>query len=400
MREAQGEGAVADRTLRPRQDDPVRLEAYIAGPTAQSHAAMLHRLPDGDLGLAWFGGTQEGVGDISIWFARLAPGTERWTDPVQLSADAERSEQNPVLFTAPGGQLWLLFTAQVGGNQDTAQVRRRVSTDSGRTWSKVETFIPADERSGVFVRQPIVVTTAGRWVLPVFRCVRTPGERWSGRDDTSSVFLSDDEGSSWREVEVPGSVGCVHMNVLEVGDRLVAFFRSRRADAIYRSESTDGGDSWTVPTPTELPNNNSSIQSVVLDDGSLAMVFNDSSRADATARRVSLYDEVDDEGQLAEPAEATVAGEDVGAAFWGAPRAPMTLARSTDAGRSWTRAGNLDEGDGYCLTNNSRDGLNRELSYPVITQDSDGALDIAYTYHRRAIKHVRVPAAWGRPSDE
>ena len=31
-------------------------------------------------------------------------------------------------------------------------------------------------------------------------------------------------------------------------------------------------------------------------------------------------------------------------------------------------AGNLDEGDGYCLTNNSRDGLNREFSYPASTR--------------------------------
>mgnify|MGYP006163502329 CR=1 FL=1 len=31
-------------------------------------------------------------------------------------------------------------------------------------------------------------------------------------------------------------------------------------------------------------------------------------------------------------------------------------------------------GDGYCLSNNSRDGLNREYSYPSIHQGPDGAL--------------------------
>ena len=41
---------------------------------------------------------------------------------------------------------------------------------------------------------------------------------------------------------------------------------------------------------------------------------------------------------------------------------------------------NLEEGDGYCMTNNSKDGLNREFSYPSITQAQGGDLEIAFTY--------------------
>ena len=69
---------------------------------------------------------------------------------------------------------------------------------------------------------------------------------------------------------------------------------------------------------------------------------------------------------------------------------------SSDRGATWQRAGNLDEGDGYCLTNNSRDGLNRELSYPAVHQSPDGTLHVSYTYHRQTIKHVRLPADWTR----
>jgi predicted neuraminidase len=46
------------------------------------------------------------------------------------------------------------------------------------------------------------------------------------------------------------------------------------------------------------------------------------------------------------------------------------------------------------MTNNSRDKLNRELSYPSITQTADGALHIAYTHFRQAIKYVRVGQEW------
>lgn len=57
----------------------------------------------------------------------------------------------------------------------------------------------------------------------------------------------------------------------------------------------------------------------------------------------------------------------------------MTVAISADGGKSWSWRRNLDEGDGYCMTNNSTEKLNREFSYPSIKQSPDGTLHIAYT---------------------
>jgi predicted neuraminidase len=54
----------------------------------------------------------------------------------------------------------------------------------------------------------------------------------------------------------------------------------------------------------------------------------------------------------------------------------------------------LETGSGYCLTNNSANGLNREYSYPSIVEGPDGSLHIAYTYHRRAIKYVCLRWDW------
>ena len=377
--------------------------AYLPAPTVQSHAANLLTLPDGRLGCVWFGGTQEGVPDISIWFSTLEPGSGQWSPAQQLSDDPTRSEQNPILFTAPTGALWLLYTAQKAGNQDTAEVRRRTSTDSGRTWGPVETLFPANETGGVFVRQLPVLLPSGRLIIPIFRCITTPGEKWVGNSDDSAVMISDDGGATWSEHILPGSLGCVHMNIQPVADgSLLALFRSRWADSIYESRSTDDGTTWSEPVPTELPNNNSSIQFAALADGRLALVYNHSRAEENTERRLSLYDEIDDDGlaaeqgQLTEPDPAAGAGTNDGGrrAFWGTPRSPMTLAISEDSGRSWPIRRNLDVGDGYCLSNNSRDGLNREYSYPSIHQGPDGALNIAYTYFRQAIKYVRVDPQW------
>ncbi|WP_082398853.1 MULTISPECIES: sialidase family protein [unclassified Pseudonocardia] len=385
----------ADGLLRPHAGEPDRRDALLPAPDVQNHAANLMELPGGALGCVWFGGTQEGVPDIGVRYSRLEPGSDRWTGPVALSDDPERSEQNPLLFVAPSGTVWLLWTAQVAGNQDTAEVRVRTSGDGGRTWDARRTLFPAGPGGGVFVRQPVVVTRSGRWLLPVWHCVTPPEGRWVGDLDTSAVMVSDDDGATWRETAVPDSTGQVHMNVVARPDgSLVALYRSRRADAVHRSVSTDDGGTWSAPEPVELPNNNSSVQVVGLADGRLALVGNPSSRADATARRASLYDEISDSGDVGTAAAAADALRE--GAFWGAPRAPMTLAISDDGGRTWPVRRDLETGDGFCLVNDSRGKRNREFSYPTIRAAADGGLDIAYTVYRQAIRHVHLtPAATG-----
>jgi len=383
-----------DGVIRPVKQDPQLLTAMLPSPCPQNHAANLLPLPDGRVLCVWFGGTQEGVADISVWSACLMPGSERWSEAVRLSDDPERSEQNPLLFLAPDNMLWLLWTAQISGNQETAIVRYRQSTDFGQSWGETGVLL---DKPGTFIRQPITVLENGSWLLPVFYCRTRAGEKWVGNDDISAVKLSSDQGKTWRDIEVPGSQGCVHMNITPLtSGTLIALFRSRWADNIYYSQSTDNGESWSKPEATDLPNNNSSIQVTTLHNGELALVFNAMSAAGATERRASLYDEIDD-GDDSRKEPKVTSGR---TAFWGAPRAPMTVAISADGGKSWPWQRHLDEGDGYCMTNNSQQKLNREFSYPSIKQDSQGTLHIAYTYHRQAIKYIRLSPEWVKESQQ
>lgn len=364
-----------------------RIEAFLPSPMVQNHAAFLEHLDDGSIACLWFGGTLEGKSDISIFASTLAAGAERWSADMRLSHDPDRSEQNPVLWRNGDGVLQLFHTAQPSGNQDECLLRARVITvEKGGLSGDAPRDIGLP--LGSFIRGRFVRRNDGAWMMPVFRCISRPGQRWNGSHDTAAVAVSTDEGETWSLTEVPGSIGSVHMTIVPLdGDHMVAFYRRRQSDFVARSESLDGGHTWSAPAMTDVPNNNSSINVIRLSDGRLAMVCNPVSAATSSDRRVSLYDEIE-EGD--DRPDASGGCEPI----WGVPRAPLTLCVSTDGGLTWPIRRIVDDSPGTCLSNNSVDGRNKELSYPYLLEGKDGALHVAYTYFRRAIKYVRLPAGW------
>ncbi|KAK7753412.1 hypothetical protein SLS62_004703 [Diatrype stigma] len=355
--------------------------------TVQCHASNLLELPDKTLLCVWFGGTQEGTNDISVYLSRLAPGSS-WSTPERVSSDLSRSEQNPLLFHDPAtATIWLLHTSQPAGNQDQAIIIARTSADQGHTWS--EPFEPFPEKKGVFIRQPMVVLPDGTWVLPIWYCRVPPGFRWIGSDDVSAVVYTKDGGKTWGESRIPNSTGCVHMNIIALPNKnlYIAFYRSRWADRIYRSTSLDG-ISWNSPEQTSLPNPNSGICSAALPNGDIVIVFNDSCATENMERREGLYDDITPANDK-RANQPQVHGR---SAIWGTPRKALSIGLSKDDGKTW-RYKILEDGDGYCMTNNSKERSNRELSYPSIFVDSSTgskAVHVAYTYFRQNIKYVHI----------
>ncbi|KAL3477614.1 BNR repeat-like domain-containing protein [Aspergillus californicus] len=375
--------SLLDGAVRPGSRPYSSQEAYLRPATVQCHASNLLRLPNGDLLCVWFGGNMEGKPDISIYLSRLSSGEKNWSEAVKVSHDDTRSEQNPVLFHHPSGELWLLYTSQQGGNQDSAIVKRSISSDGGRTWSSPTILF---DDPGTFIRQPVIVLDNGVLVVPTFKCRVEPGAKWIGNDDISAIRTSQDQGRTWSDFDVPQSTGAVHMEIqrLKNGSYL-ALYRSRWADFIHSSTSPDGLQ-WSAPQPTSLPNPNAGICFDVLPSGRVVVVYNHSSRKTALGRREGLYDEISDGTDSRPNQKARTDGKE---AFWGAPRAPLAVAWSDDDGKTW-RHRTLEEGDGFCLTNNSEQKLNRELSYPSMVIGEEGTIHIAFTFWRQTIKYVQI----------
>ncbi len=99
------------------------------------HASTLIETPAG-LMAAWFGGTDEGEPDVSIWLAhrRLAG----WTNPVEVAHgrqpdDTRQPCWNPVLWRAPNGSVMLFY--KVGPSPRAWWGMLMTSADDGRTWT-------------------------------------------------------------------------------------------------------------------------------------------------------------------------------------------------------------------------------------------------------------------------
>ena len=246
------ESLVNDGCLYTLPGSPEKVEAILPTDRRSNHASSLIELENGDLLCAWFAGLAEGSSDISIVAARLRAGADRWEYEGVLSEDAQCSEQNPCFFQEKDGTLWLLHTAQksrgtmteaewlalksqgkVTGNfsmQETAQIRRRLSQDQGRTWQPTTVF---SQKPGSFCRHPILELSNGDWLFPMWYSVEDPHSDKQYGKDYSVVRLSHNRGGTWEEVPVPDSVGRVHMTAVETRPgHLVAFFRSRWADCI------------------------------------------------------------------------------------------------------------------------------------------------------------------------
>lgn len=347
---------MADGVVRPSRF-PGAQSAYLPIIVNSNHAANLLSLPNGDLLCFWFAGTWEGKSGVSIAMSRLDHGSNRWALPVVLANNPGYSDQNPVPFLAPDGRIWLFYTSQKANKgQTTAVVYELTSDDHGHTWTTPAVLFP---EHGSFIRQHLV-TLDHEWIFPTYRSA-SPGITTNAQNDISIVKISKDNGTTWSDCEVPNSGGLVQMNIIKLTpDHLIAFFRSRYADWIYRSQSSDGCN-WSSPVPTQLPNNNASIQVVKLKDGHLVLVFNNT-QAGTTREKPRT-----------------------------ASRKILSVALSTDDGKTWPWVRDLQSGE---EPPTFRRGEDPEYAYPSVVQSPDGMIRVAFTFRRETIKYMTFKEKW------
>ena len=325
---------------------------YENAPFPSCHASTIVETKAG-LVVAWFGGQHEKSPDVGIWLSRQREG--KWTAPVEVAngvqhgqageETARRPSWNPVLFQPREGPLMLFY--KVGPSPDRWWGMLVTSTDSGQTWSA-----PHRLPEGVLgpIKNKPVQLKNGDILCPSSRETSEEPDKWRVHFERTS-----DLGKTWEITDsVNDGVGvqAIQPSILFTGgDHLLAIGRTRQ-NRIFQVASTDAGKNWGPMELGSLPNPNSGIDAVTLEDG----------------RHLIVYNHVPgDPGQ------------------WGGKRTPLNVAVSKD-GKSWQAALILESQPG-------------EYSYPAIIQTSDGRVHITYTWKRQKIRHVCIDTTQLEPQD-
>ncbi len=305
-------------------------------PGDYKHPACMAELPNGDLYIAYYGGGGEYELDTAVWGGRLKKGTALWTRPAVIADTPFLSDGNPVVWAAPDGLIWLFWVVRYGDTWSDSRIHARVSRDMAVTWS--DPMLLGEER-GMMVRSKPIVLSDGNYLLPIYH--ETGRDRELVGADTTSLFLRCDPKKGlgqWVEsVRIQARLGCLQPAVVQLDSHyLVAYMRRgggyepRRDGFMVRSESRDGGKTWTPGKDAAFPNPNAAVDFLQLQNRHLLLVYNDSMNE----------------------------------------RTPLTVAISTDGDRTYPFKRNIAEGQD-------------DFAYPYAIQTRDGKIHVVFTSQSR-----------------
>lgn len=314
---------------------------YEDAPFPQCHAATLEETSTGIIA-AWFGGTREGADDVGIWVSRRS--AEGWEAPQEVAngiqyrlADGSVKRYpcwNPVLIRTADEKLWLFY--KVGPNPREWWGMVTHSTDEGETWDTPRRL--PEGILGPVKNKPILLEEQ-----TLLAGSSTEHDGWRVHCEISKApFVN------WHRTPAlhdGKEVGLIQPTLCLSSSGVISMFcRDQNGKGkVWMSTSEDKGITWSRFEPTVLPNPNSGIDAVTLQDDRILLVYNHTQRGTASP-----------------------AGRE------------MLNVALTDDGKNWQAA--------LVLENEPK----AEFSYPAVIQTSDGMVHILYTWKRRRVKHVVV----------
>ncbi|MDX1953084.1 MAG: sialidase family protein [Verrucomicrobiota bacterium] len=301
---------------------------YIANPmpTPSCHASTLVESMD-VLIAAWFGGSDEGNLDVSIWLSRNEG--NGWSAPVEVANGQNDEERvryplwNPVLFRPKDGPLTLFY--KEGPSPENWWGMMKTSKDNGRTWSRAKRL--PDGILGPIKNKPIQLPDG-----TILSGSSTEDNGWRVHMERTKNFK---EWTKTDSINRSIDFGAIQPTILEHNDGVLQILARTKQDAIAEAWSSDWGKTWGRMTKTDLPNPNSGIDGLRLRDGRQLLVYNHTTQG----------------------------------------RGVLNVAISTD-GKKWSAVAVLENSPGS------------EFSYPAVIQTADRMVHVTYTWNRRMIKHL------------
>jgi len=302
-----------------------------------SEAAIIP-LKDGSLLLGWtefYAGNGADHGPARISGVISKDGGKTWGAKYTLVENDGGCNVMEVNFMRLKDGRIALFHCQKNSEDKDCRVMMRTSQDEGKTWSAAKQLSPDAKYTGL---------TNGRCIR--LRSGRILLEAWEGGD--SYCYLSDDDGATWKEGArvKPAGGECWEPACIELKDGPVMMLIRTQLGGQYKSISTDGGETWSVPVATPLVGTAAPVSiSRVPSTGDLLAVWNHNPGAK--------------------------------------DRNPLTAAVSKDEGETWQLFRNIEEGPGDAW------------AYPAVTWVGDNAFLTYFNYTGGLSLFLKIiPADW------
>ena len=320
-------------------------------PTPSAHASSIAFMQDGLLLIAWFGGTREGADDVAIQMARVKDGRvqDSWTSLTckqleGLTHRVIRTLGNPVIWIDADGRVKLNVVSVSYGGWAGSSVNQLQSENGGKSWSAAQRLIlsPLFNLS-TLVRNQVVAMQDGTIGLPAYHELLHKWGMWVRVTTEGRVLQCERMPSNVGELLQPA------VAAISATDAVAVLRNTNSAQPVVgRSATEDGGQTWALKAPLNIPNPNASISMIRLVDGSLLIAAN-----------------------------PLVNGRNV-----------LQLFRSRDNGASWTPSRTIE-----------RSAPGGEFSYPSFAQSADGMIYLSYTWQRKGIRLCAFNSAWLDASD-
>jgi predicted neuraminidase len=302
------------------------------------HPAAIEELPNGDLYIVYYGGEGEYDGDTAVFGSRRPKRSNAWSAPKRIADTPDRSEGNAVIWHEPGGVTWLFYVVRYGVTWSDSIIKYKYSTDNAKTWTDSEIL---SFEKGMMVRSQPIQLIGGDILLPIYH--ETGHDKESVGPDSASLFARRNKTSNeWSFTKkIHSRIGNIQPSVVQCdANYLLAFCRRGGGYGpmpdgfIVKTESHDGGLTWSPGVDTEFPNPNSAVDLIRMRNGHLVLIYNDNS-----------------EGE----------------------RMPLTLRVSMDNGKTWPHVRNIVNKPGDTA------------AYPFIIETADGRIHGVYTSEERTV---------------